>query len=573
MTSSSSLSWGPPISAGAEATSLPFSIFNKADKLGKVADFLSQHARHGIRAAKSEAERTTSTFAYAHEAEDASFKEVETKSAARARADVANGTQSSGGASGQGQSGSSFTQASGRRGYGRGGARGGYGYGAGSQGGQNQSGGFRSGRGGYGGPGGPGGPGARGSRFGAGRGGMQAPRFDEEVLEPSIAVDRAWPRESVFEFSDLAKRTLELKTPGRDVHRAGRLRMFDVRMGDVTPKEPKLLASSENVAFFSHVPASQDPVLQDLVAQHASSNKKHLLVVSTDTAFTALACSPRAVFSFDVVVRRGKNSLIFDTRDGAGLELQSVNENDSFPPTNEHRESLNCQEALAIEATYASQAFSQQALSTADAPVDEPNPTPFGTAQNAADIGYVYRSFELPDGTEVVVRCEVHGLVRERNEVRPTIVKALLEYETPSKWTTELTKQRGGVLLAATQRNLFQMMRWATAAHMVEAPTMKVGFVTRVVRAQAGPGSSSGSPQMVTTGHRILGVDSVKPDTIRAAADSWGVISALVTKCKSLSEGTYLLFKPPAKPRLELYVLPDGAFERYDDDDDNVDED
>eukprot|EP00762_Andalucia_godoyi_P007225 ANDGO_08022.mRNA.1 Eukaryotic translation initiation factor 3 subunit D-1 len=519
---STTAGWGPAPTTDTSAVSVPFSVFDHTQKLGKVADFLTTHSRvQGVRAAKAEVEKTSSTFAYSHEAEDSSFKEVETRGATRQRAGRRPTQQGAGGPPFGGRGG---------------GQRGRFGH--------FQRGGFSSNRPGFSRPGGSG----RGQRV------VNPTRFDEESLEPSIQIDRQWNKILSFEFQELSKKTAEVSN-FKELSTAGRLRYFDVRAGDVAPRDPRGLDHLENVDFLTHVNASSDPVLVKM-QQEKNPKDKTPTLYSTDAALTALMCAPRAVFSFDLVLRKEGNVLVLDKRDGSTLDLQTVNESDNFPPTNEDKASANSQDRLTAEATYVSQCFSQQALSEE---AEDLGPIPVGEATTGkpADVGFYYRSFVLPDGTEVVYRTEVSSLVRERGETKRALLRSLLEYDTPSKWAQELQKSRAGMLLTQIQRNLFVAARWASQAYLGDISTIKVAFVTRV-------GSSDK--------HRILAVENWKPESIRSPQESYGVLAAVINAVRQQPDGLYLLFKPPAQSALVLYSLPSNAFESAEDDVDDEDD-
>ena len=46
----------------------------------------------------------------------------------------------------------------------------------------------------------------------------------------------------------------------------------------------------------------------------------------TDTILATLMCSPRSIYSWDIIVQKVGNKLFFDKRDGSQLDLLSVNE-------------------------------------------------------------------------------------------------------------------------------------------------------------------------------------------------------------------------------------------------------
>ena len=79
----------------------------------------------------------------------------------------------------------------------------------------------------------------------------------------------------------------------------------------------------------------------------------------TDTLLTTLMCTPRSVYSWDIVITCAGGRLFFDKRDGSTLDLLTVAET-SPEQIAEDKDNINGVQQLSVEATALNQNFSQQ---------------------------------------------------------------------------------------------------------------------------------------------------------------------------------------------------------------------
>ena len=79
----------------------------------------------------------------------------------------------------------------------------------------------------------------------------------------------------------------------------------------------------------------------------------------TDTLLTTLMCTPRSVYSWDIVITRAGGRLFFDKRDGSSLDLLTVAET-SPEQIAEDKDNINGVQQLSLEATTLNQSFTQQ---------------------------------------------------------------------------------------------------------------------------------------------------------------------------------------------------------------------
>ena len=82
-------------------------------------------------------------------------------------------------------------------------------------------------------------------------------------------------------------------------------------------------------------------------------------VFITDVLLTTLMCTPRSVYSWDIVITRAGGRLFFDKRDGSSLDALTVAET-SPEQIAEDKDNINGVQQLSAEATTINQNFSQQ---------------------------------------------------------------------------------------------------------------------------------------------------------------------------------------------------------------------
>jgi translation initiation factor 3 subunit D len=182
---------------------------------------------------------------------------------------------------------------------------------------------------------------------------------------PSVEIRPEWSVLEQLQVPLLSKLQLNVEGP-EDVKKCGVLAYYDKQTDRVTPKNLIPLAKTQCV--FRSVTASDDPVLKSL----ALEGKARIFI--TDSVLTALMCTPRSVYSWDIIITRRGDKLWFDKRPDSVLDKETVNETtaDGVPED----DSINGVHQLAIEATAIRQNFSQQCLEKSHV-VDFGDPNPF----------------------------------------------------------------------------------------------------------------------------------------------------------------------------------------------------
>ncbi|KAF7173149.1 hypothetical protein CNMCM5623_005372 [Aspergillus felis] len=419
---------------------------------------------------------------------------------------------------------------------------------------------------------------ARGNRGGR-RFGWKDYDKPQRTREPSVNVRPDWTMLEEVDFNRLSKLNLEAPE-GEDLESYGFLYYYD-RSYDKAPVKnaERKLQAMERAAY--NVTTSQDPVIQEL------AEKNEATVFATSDILSMLMCAPRSAYSWDIVIVHQGDKIYFDKREGASIDLVTVNENAIDAPiestdSSGKQESINTPSALALEATFINHNFAlQTVVESEESKVTFNHPNPFYNAaeetEPLASKGYKYRRFDLSlQGDEeplnMIVRTEVDAVMKNPlgGEDQQLIVKALNEFDSKAPgsggaldWRSKLWSQRGAVVATEMKNNSIKLARWTTQAILAKADAMKLGFVSR-----ANPRSA--------TSHVILGVVGYKPREFAAQmnlnlGNGWGIVRTIVDRIRALDAEEeedkvkkYVLIKDPNRPVIRLYSVPPNTFEEDD---------
>ncbi|EAW14248.1 eukaryotic translation initiation factor 3 subunit D [Aspergillus clavatus NRRL 1] len=553
-------SWGPATPSDNMLEGVPYAPFSKGDKLGRMADWTSD-SKDRDRAGRQAYNRnyrdqqvygagTSSLFNVQVAEDESSFSVVDNtrtttkRTFGRGGGTVFRGRAQRGGAG----------QRGGRAGFQRVGAGRG-------QGGDR----YYDNRGG------------RGNR--GRRSGWKDYDKPQRTREPSVNVRPDWTMLEEVDFSRLSKLNLEAPE-GEDLDSYGFLYYYD-RSYDKAPVKnaERRLQALDRAAY--NVTTTQDPIIQEL------AEKNEATVFATSDILSMLMCAPRSVYSWDIVIVHQGNKIYFDKREGASIDLVTVNENAADAPlevtdSSGKQESLNTPSALALEATFINHNFAlQTVVESEDSKVGFSHPNPFYNASEEteplASKGYKYRRFDMSlqedeEPLNLIVRTEVDAVMKNpvSGEEQQLVVKALNEFDSKAPgsggaldWRSKLWSQRGAVVATEMKNNSIKLARWATQAILAKADAMKLGFVSR-----ANPRSAAG--------HVVLGVVSYKPRDLAAQmnlnlGNGWGIVRTIVDRIQALDANEeedkvtkYVLIKDPNRPVLRLYSVPANTFEEDD---------
>lgn len=396
----------------------------------------------------------------------------------------------------------------------------------------------------------------------------------QRTRESSVTVRPDWTMLEEVDFSRLSKLNLET-ADGEDLDTYGFLYYYD-RSYDKAPVKSaeRKLQALERAAY--NVTTSQDPIIQEL------AEKNEATVFAAADILSMLMCAPRSVYSWDIVIVQQGNKIYFDKRDGASMDLVTVNENAIDAPleaADSGKETINSPNALAMEATYINHNFAlQTVLENPNAKIEFNHPNPFYNAADEteplASKGYKYRRFDLSlerdeEPLNLIVRAEVDAVSRNpvTGDDQQIIIKALNEFDPKAQgsggaldWRTKLASQRGAVVATEMKNNSIKLARWTTQAILAKADNMKLGFVSRL------------NPRS-TAGHAILGVVGYKPREFASQmnlslGNGWGIVRTIVDRIRAVDAEEdadktkkYVLVKDPNRAVLRLYRVPTNTFE------------
>ncbi|EAU32071.1 conserved hypothetical protein [Aspergillus terreus NIH2624] len=367
--------WGPATSGDNMLNGVPYAPFSKGDKLGRMADWTAE-SKDRDRAGRQAYNRnyrdqqvygagSSSLFSIQAAEEESSFSVVDnTRTSAKRTFGRGGGTVFRG----RGQRGGA--QRGGRAGFQRVGA----GRGQGDRYYDNRSG--RS---------------NRGRRFG-----WKDYDKPQRTREPSVNVRPDWTMLEEVDFSRLSK--LNLETPdGEDLDSYGFLYYYD-RSYDKAPvknAERRLQALDRGSPTTSPPPRTPSSIFSRRRTKRPSSPPRDIL--------SMLMCATRSVYSWDIVIVHQGNKIYFDKREGASLDMGTVNENAADAPlelaeTSGKQESINTPSALAMEATFINHNFALHTVTESEsAKLEMSHPNPFYNASRGDRASrvqaYKYRRF------------------------------------------------------------------------------------------------------------------------------------------------------------------------------------
>lgn len=336
-------------------------------------------------------------------------------------------------------------------------------------------------------------------RGGRGRGGGR--RFGwkdydkpQRNRDSSVTIKSDWVMLEEIDFSRLQKLSLD-GGAGEDLESYGFLYYYD-RSYDKPPVKntERKLNVVDRAAY--NVTTSSDPVIQEL------AEKDEATIFATDSILSMLMCSPRSVYSWDLVITRQDDKIYLDKRDGASVDMVSVNENAADAPleaSEGNKDTINFPGALALEATFINHNFANQTVTESEsAKVEMSHENPFYNpseeTEPLASKAYKYRRYDLSlekddEPLHMVVRTEIDAIVKNNisGEDQLLTLKALNEFDHKAQgaggaldWRTKLVSQRGAVVATEMKNNSCKLARWATQAILAHADVMKLGWVAYV---------------------------------------------------------------------------------------------
>jgi len=419
----------------------------------------------------------------------------------------------------------------------------------------------------------------KGGKGKGGRGKGGAPRRNAlpSFKEWSVLTKTEWVMKRDISLSNLAKLQIDAKeVKYEDLMWCGKLHSYNRQMDRISAKTEMPMRRFEELEFYN-VSTVHDPHLTEML-QHDDE----VCMIATDHVLACLVAAARSVYSWDIVVTKIKDKLIFDKRSGSIVDFLSVNETAAEPPLMDDKESINSPVKLSQEASCINQNFSQMVLDLDGAPKEMDNPNPFEEddedSNQVASGAYRYRKITLPGNPKaenqfernpvtLIVRTEVNCRMPEAHDDKGLVsVKALNEYEPKLSysWRLHLESQRGRCLATELTNNAFKLGRWTAQAILAGCDTMKLGYVSRV------------QPND-TWSHTVLGVQTHMTDGFAEQIgltrnNMFGILRTIIDLAMQWEDGKYLILKDPTKSVLRIYDVPPETFESDDDDGDGDEE-
>lgn len=367
-----------------------------------------------------------------------------------------------------------------------------------------------------------------------------------QTLQSSVEIRPDWTVVEQFDFSTLTKLQHKVED-GETLKRCGTLKGYERSLDRLTPKFNKALRKTVTRAPLK-VSTSDDPVIQKLAREGKGK------VFATDSIISAIMCAPRSNYSWDVIAHRVGDKLFFDRRDKA-FDKVTVSETAQGLPE-EDRESINHSDNLKDEATLINANFLAMAQSDTEKSVKLGSSHPFKGKDGVAKTGFAYRKWDLGEGVEVVVRCELDAAIKQKGSEQVLMVRALNEYDSRvsgSDYRQKLENQRGAVIATELKNNANKIAKWTAQALLGEQDLMKLGFVSR-------------SHPRSNAAHEVLSTQMYKPKDFAqqinlSTGNMWGITKHIVDACMALPEGKYLIVKDPNKTILRMYDVPHNAFQ------------
>eukprot|EP00598_Pedospumella_elongata_P000025 CAMPEP_0185016672 /NCGR_PEP_ID=MMETSP1098-20130426/100494_1 /TAXON_ID=89044 /ORGANISM="Spumella elongata, Strain CCAP 955/1" /LENGTH=563 /DNA_ID=CAMNT_0027545891 /DNA_START=52 /DNA_END=1743 /DNA_ORIENTATION=- len=371
---------------------------------------------------------------------------------------------------------------------------------------------------------------------------------------PSLAVGGDWDMIEEFDLAQLLKLAANIPKV-QDLTVAGHLDQYDENFDKLTTRTAKLLKRVEN-KFFCDVTTSEDPVLERLAVEQVGD------VYATDAILAQLMAAPRSVYSWDIVIEKVQGIIFLDKRENSSFDLLTVSETAHEPPSaSEEFDEINHPDKLSVEATMINQNFSQQVLmDNVDGVRKSYEPNPFAeeleAGMEAASVAYKYRLFTLGN-IRLVARCEVHCWTNKRGEEQLVSCHALHEWDSRFsggvQWRQKIDAQRGAVLATELKNNSCRLARWTAQSLLAGADQMKLGYVSR---------TNPANPYE----HAILATQFFKPKDFAqqinlSLTNVWGIVKMICELLLSKGDGKYVLLKDPNKAIVRLYSIPIDAFD------------
>ena len=372
----------------------------------------------------------------------------------------------------------------------------------------------------------------------------------KEQRPPSVEVHEDWKLALDIELSELQGVTFE-PLEDEDLLFAGSLLPFNPTFARVNPRTSIPLLRYESRQFFA-ASTTEDPILNGFI------ERKEGTVFATDAILSLLMSAPKSVYSWDLLLRKQGDVLVFDKRHESRIDYLSVNENHSEHLSDE-KDNINHPDHLALEATVINHNFSQQCLSPSPS-LDFETPNPFLSSLPAgnepAAVAFRYHSWNLGNSQQLIARSSINAYAMRNDTPAYLITRTLNEFDSKLsgsvEWRQKLESQTGAALAIEMKNNAYRLARYVSDCLISACDEIRVGFVSRM----SVKNSYKHAVLMCKTYDVKTFSDSinVKPKAL------WGSLKVTLDKLRQLDDGTFLLLRDPNKATIHVYAVPADAF-------------
>ncbi|GAM19321.1 hypothetical protein SAMD00019534_024960 [Acytostelium subglobosum LB1] len=393
------------------------------------------------------------------------------------------------------------------------------------------------------------------SSRGGKRGGRPFNRFwndrRQKNRESSIEIQPTWENKQEIDLTPLKTLYLETAPQPELIATCGAAKYYNINVERVTARDDKNLIKNDKAVPL--IPTSDDKFFR--------KNYQLGSIYITDSILATLMTANRSVYSWDIVVIRVGGKTFFEHRPGTTDNI-TVYENANLHY--DDKDPINSPAALSNEASVINQNYQQQALSQ-DTPAYK-----FETeleedeydSQNCVTVGYRYMKYDLGDDLVVLARTEVDGAVLEKGQTKFIAIKATNEFDPRRDQSTDFRKnidnQRASILANEMKNNSTKFAKWSIQATLGGIDMMSLGYVSR-------------TNPLEPTAHKLLAsqlvtVSSLNNQNRVDMRNTWAIAKSLIETCAKLPQGKYLLHRDPNRPVVNIYSVPDDAFDPEDED-------
>ena len=372
----------------------------------------------------------------------------------------------------------------------------------------------------------------------------------KEQRPPSVEIREDWKAVLEVELSELSGVTFE-PLEDEDLLFAGSLLPFNPAFNRITPRTSIPLSRYESRQFFA-ASTTEDPILTGMI------EAKEGTVFATDSILSLLMSASKSVNSWDVLVRKTGDVLVFDKRGDSRIDYLSVNENHSEHLSDE-KDNINHPDHLALEATVVAHNFSQQCLSPSPS-LDFETPNPFLSSLTAgnepAAVAFRYHSWTLGGGVKLVARSSINAYAMRNESPIYVITRVLNEFDArisgSVEWRQKLESQTGAALAIEMKNNAYRLARYVSDCLISACDEIKLGFVSRM--------NTKNSYRHAVLMCKTYDVKTFSDSINVRTRGLWGSLKVLIDKLRQLDDGHFLLLRDPNKPTIHIYSVPADAF-------------